>query len=268
MLFRQFQPTQALAPYVRTYWLLEHDLAPEGPEPVIPDGCMELIFHYGDRYISNIADREELQNGAVIVGQIKTAISLQPTGNTGIFAVRFQPWGFYAFTGMPLHRLTETVVDARDIWGNDTRYVYEQLATAAHNEKAAVVDKFLLKALRKQRDGTLHKVSVLSAILAQLHRHKGNIPVAHMAYNSNSSVRNFNRNVTEMTGLSPKVLARIIRLQSFLNIHTEDATLTDTLYRCGYYDQAHFIREFREIAGTTPNSFFKEENTMAELMWQ
>jgi len=268
MIFRVFNPSAQLAPYIRSYWILERDDVPDSAETILPDGCMEMIFHYGDEYVSNIAQQEKTQNGVIIVGQIKEAITIQPAGQTGIFSIRFQPWGFYAFTGIGSDKLTEQVIEAEDIWGNAISEIQEQLQSATHEEKVTIVERFLTDILNRQKAKTIDKVSSVAPVLGYLHKHMGNLAVAHMAYRSNVSVRHFNRNVTEITGLSPKLLARIIRLQTFLSVHEAGATLTDSLYRCGYFDQAHFIREFREIANMTPNSFFKGEHMMAELMLQ
>lgn len=268
MLFRQFQPSRALAPYVRSYWMLEHNIAYDTPEVILPDGCIEMVFHYGDQYVSNIAEQRLVQPGAVVVGQIKQAITLQALGRTGIFAIRFRPWGLYAFTGIPMHQLTELAVDAETIWGKDIKFVREQIYHAAPEDKVEIAEQFLLNLLNSQRRTVTDKADFVSSILTTLLHHKGNIPVAHLAYHAHTSVRNFSRIVTDTTGIAPKVLARITRLQSFLSIHQPGNTLTDSLYQCGYYDQAHFIREFKEIAGTTPHHFFNDDNIMAELMLQ
>lgn len=268
MLFRQFQPSEALAPYIRSYWMLEHDIMSDTPEIILPDGCTEMVLHYGDRYVSHIAGQRLVQSQAVVVGQIRQAITLQALGRTGIFAIRFQPWGLYAFTGMPMQQLTDLAVDAESIWGKELALVREQVYYATTDDKVKVIEQFLLGILRKQHRTVTSKANFISSVLQPMQHHKGNIPIAHLAYHAHTSVRNFNRIVTETTGIAPKLLARITRLQSFLNIHSPGNTLTDSLYKCGYYDQAHFIREFKEIAGTTPNRFFSDDNTMAELMLQ
>lgn len=266
MFFRTYNPSAQLAPYIRSYWILEHNEMPAAAEAIIPDGCMEMIFHYGDEYVSSIAQQEQTQNGIIIVGQIKEAISIQATGHTGIFSIRFQPWGFYAFTGMGADKLTEQVVAAEDIFGKSICIIQEHMQSASHEEKVNVIEGFLVDVLHRQKARVTDKVASVAHVLSCLHHHTGNLPVAHMAYRSNVSIRQFNRNVLEITGLQPKLLSRIIRLQAFLNIHEEGARLTDSLYKCGYFDQAHFIREFKDIANMTPNKFFKEEHLMAELM--
>lgn len=268
MFFASYNPSAALAPYIRSYWILERNDVPTIAETILPDGCMELIFHYGDEYVSNIAEQQTTQSAPVVIGQIKKAITIQPGGQTGIFSVRFHPWGFTALSGIPANELTEQVVEAEHIWGKEIISIKEQLAQADAHKKLKIVEQFLLRILNTRTPGKLAKTNTIAPVLGYMQQHKGNVAVAHLAYQCNMSVRNFNRTVSDATGLSPKLLARITRLQAFLNTHTNNATFTDSLYKCGYYDQAHFIREFKEIANATPHSFFSNDNVMAELMWQ
>lgn len=268
MFFNTYEPSAALARYVRSYWILEMEHAGGPPETIIPDGCMELIFHYGDAYVSSIGGQQQHQTGAVMIGQIQSAISLEASGKTGICAVRFYPWGLYALTGLQAKEITEQVIPAEDIWGKELTFLTEQLYTASYNEKIKLVEQFLFNTLKKQDRKVQDKAEQLSAILGKLIQHHGNIPVARLAYIANTSVRNFSRSVSDIAGLSPKKLSRIARLQQFLHVYDGNTTLTDSLYRCGYFDQAHFIREFKEIVDTTPTAYFNNDNMMSDLMLQ
>lgn len=268
MYFRTFQPTANLSTYIRFYWILEHGQVPSQPEVILPDGCMELIIHYGDRYISDFGNKEETQPENIIVGQITQAIKLQPTGKTGIIAVRFHPWGLHGLTGIPMNELKHRFLDSSDILGKNTLFLREELNNKPHQEKIAVIERHLYDILLKNRDAKSHnKLQYFEHITGIIQKTAGNSPVAKLAGLHNLSVRQFNRSFNEVMGVSPKQFNRIIRLQHFLSSYQPGGdTLTNVLHESGYYDQAHFIREFRDMAGMTPTAFFKESKEMSDLM--
>jgi AraC-like DNA-binding protein len=266
--FHQYQPCSALAAYVKCYWTLEHNYVPDIPECIMPDGCIEMIFHYGDKYRSIINGYETDQPDNIVVGQITQAIHLQPTGKTGIFAIRFYPWGLYAFTSIPTHELTDRFEEAETILGKKLRYVNQQLKECSSAERLIIVEKFLLSLLSKQKRSVKEQADRIAVSLNRLKQTGGNTPVAEMAYFANLSLRQFNRTVNKVAGISPKQLSRITRLQNFLQKYQPSTgqTLTQVLYDCGYYDQAHFIREFKDISGKNPSQFFAQNNEMSDLM--
>ncbi len=268
MFFESYTPADALAPYIRSYWVLENDEVPDAPEKILPDGCMELIFHYGNAYRTNIRDINEIQPLNIVVGQIKKAIHLLPTGKTGIFSARFQPWGFYALTGIPATRLTDNYLEAEEVLGDAVKKINDSIINAGNIERVQILDAYFTGLLHKQPAGQLTRLAPYIASLHKLEAHSGNITIAALAADCNVGVRQYNRVINDMIGLSPKHYARILRLHAFLNYYSSDKhpTLTSALYESGYYDQAHFIKEFKAISLTSPSAFFKGNNEMAELM--
>jgi len=80
----------------------------------------------------------------------------------------------------------------------------------------------------------------------------------------NISSRELERKFKKNVGLSPKQIARIYHFQSVLHLKNKSGSLTELAHTAGYYDQSHFIKEFRDIAGINPHSFFKEERTLTQ----
>ncbi|TXJ23716.1 MAG: AraC family transcriptional regulator [Chitinophagaceae bacterium] len=78
------------------------------------------------------------------------------------------------------------------------------------------------------------------------------------------STRQFERNFKEFAGFSPKLYSRIIRFQSAIEQYGQTGkSLTEIAYDCGYYDQSHFIHDFKEFSGLHPRHYFggKAEGT-------
>ena len=104
MNYQTFEPSLELNGLIKCYWTLEYPKE-ENPEKqtIVPDGCMEMIFHYGDLY------KQYLQNGksiiqpkCFVIGQLTRPLEIKPTGQTGIFSIRFHPEGFSPFTSIPI----------------------------------------------------------------------------------------------------------------------------------------------------------------------
>lgn len=269
MFFRIYKPAPALASYVKCYWILEYDSVAGSTESILPDGSPELIFHFGNNYRSNINGNESLQPPHLVVGQLTRSIKLQPTGTTGIFAVRFYPWGLYPFVQSPVSVFTDTYVRIEDVistakYGN----ISEQLLNVAHDDKVRVVDAWLLNMLAQQPPKMQRHLARIAPVLQYMYSHNTSIQVNDMAGHANISIRQFNRLANDVTGLPPKQLSRILRFNGFMEEYQacDGRNLTQLLYQSGYYDQSHFIRDFKEITGETPLSFFNKPNELGELM--
>ena len=103
MNYQTFEPGKDLSEFVKCYWTLEGP-AEKNPQrqTIVPDGCMEMVFHYGDLYRQYIDNRRTIvQPRSFVIGQLTRPLEIEPTGETGIFSVRFHPEGFYRSQRFP-----------------------------------------------------------------------------------------------------------------------------------------------------------------------
>ncbi len=96
---------------------------------------------------------------------------------------------------------------------------------------------------------------------------QGQLDVVELADKMNVNRRNIERRFTSVIGMSPKQLSRVIRLQATLKMLEQKkfTSLTSLAYENGYYDQAHFIKDFKEFTGISPKSFYAENLKLATL---
>ena len=262
MNYREYKPADALASYVKCVWMLDSTL-PGGRERILPDGCIELIFNYGDSYTQHVGEENVRQPASFIHGQLEHYIEITPSGITGIIGVRFHPCGLAAFLPGPMYELTQSVVATRDVFGIAAREVEERLLEASGDgERLAVVNRFLLKQLHVHG-----RADALAAAAERVRACNGNISVGEIARYACMSERQLERGFREMVGLSPKVYARIARLQYVLRMANVRPTesISQLAYGAGYYDPAHFVRDFRELSGITPAAFFSSGHNMSDL---
>ena len=140
----------------------------------------------------------------------------------------------------------------------------EQVVKANDNqERIKLIENFLLSKLTEQ--------PVIDAITKScvevIFQSKGQIVLTALADKMNINRRNMERKFTSVIGISPKQLARVARLQATLKMlgQKRSTSLTEIAYENGYFDQAHFIKDFREFTGMSPKSFFADNLKLAAL---
>jgi methylphosphotriester-DNA--protein-cysteine methyltransferase len=254
--YRAYTPSAALAPYVACYWTLTGRVS-QGtpPERVLPDGHPELVWDLADPVASHtLTGVPRVQGQAVLVGQITRPILLQPTGRIDLLAIRFRPEALGAFlNGLPAHRLTDLDFRVDDVVGARLRDFGEQAADAPAGEaRIALLEARLLADLRHAAPVDRRTAAAVALIAAR----RGMARMEEVAAAAEVGPRQLERLFVAQVGLGPKRLARITRFHGAigrLSVAPPVAWSTVAL-RCGYYDQAHMIRDFREFADATPGS--------------
>jgi AraC-like DNA-binding protein len=259
-----FEPNRELAEVVKSYWTLE---SPKEKTPkrntIIPDGCMKLIFHYGDLY------KHYPKNGnsqtlprCFLIGQLTRPYEVEPTGETGTFFVCFHPNGFLPFTTIPIKEMENTAITLEKLFGKDGHEIEQKILNAnLTSERINLIETFLLNRLTNTEIIDNIIKSTIETILTA----NGQISVNELSKQNNVNRRQLVRKFTTAIGLSPKQLSKTIRLQSTLKtlLTTKVTSLTDLAYENEYFDQAHFIKDFKEFTGLTPKEFYGDNLKMS-----
>jgi AraC-like DNA-binding protein len=268
MEYQTFEPNKDLSNLVKCYWTLE---SPKEENPqrqtIVPDGCMEMIFHYGDLY------KQYTENGSTIIqprcfvtGQLTKPLEIEPTGETGIFSVRFHPEGFLPFATIPIKEMENKAVSLEKLFGKDGQEIGQKiLDNNAITERISYIETFLL--YRLTDTGTIDRIvkSIVETILTA----NGQLSVDELSRLTNINRRQLERKFSSAIGLSPKQLSKTIRLQASLKmlLNRKFTSLTALAYEGEYYDQAHFIKDFREFTGLTPKEFYGNSLKMSSLFY-
>lgn len=266
MKYIPYEPTDALRPFIKCYWSLE---APGNArverQTIVPDGCIEMIFHYGDPYQQFIeTSKGLLQPRAFVFGQVTTTLQIAPTGRTGIIAARFLPDGFAPFATMPISTMDNRAVPLSELFGDSAEELESQVLTAnSAHERIKYIERFLFHRLATQPSiDNLARASVEILI-----RTKGQLSVETLAKDQQISRRQLERRFSSVIGLSPKQLSKIIRLQAALKLMEGKSfsSLASLAHESGYFDQAHFIKDFQEFTGTSPRQFYSDNMKISSL---
>lgn len=268
--YQTFQPDTSLEALVKCYWTLEvPDDGHAEKQRIVPDGCLELIFMLGDDIKRYTSETDFIiQPRAFVVGQITEAFVIEPTGYVNCFATRFYPYGFANFVNTSVNDLANTETPLVALFGETNANALEQKIREASDtlERIQIVEGFLSGLLNQQT--TIDHIVKSSIDL--LFATNGSLPIHEVLKNDPSKRRQLERKFIKQIGLSPKQLGKVIRLQSALSmmVNEKAESLSQIAYESEYYDQAHFIKDFKEFTGINPKAFLTDEKmTLSALFY-
>ncbi|MDQ0937353.1 AraC-like DNA-binding protein [Streptomyces turgidiscabies] len=196
-----------------------------GVRPVLPDGCMDLLWREGRLLVAGPDTRAYVPDGA-------------PAHWAG---VRFPPGMAPALLGVPAHELRNRRVELADLWDASRVRRLSVRVDGAPDPLAALEEVALERAARTPAPDPL-----LGALVAALEAGR---PVGRTADELGLSARQLHRRSLTAFGYGPKTLARVLRLQRALAMARSGVPFAETATRTGYADQAHLARDVRELAG-------------------
>ena len=259
MRYVQYEPSPRLAGLVETYWLLE-GASTGAADAVIPDGRIELVFHYSGSFWRHTARHDCLrQSTTLLVGQMVEPVVLEPEGVAGVAAIRLRPAAARTLLGFAVHDVSGRFVDLESIFPS-ARHLTECLAEAGSDvERIGLLERWLIEMACPAPTPLIE--GAVETILAT----SGRAPIAALAARAGTSVRQLERRFQADVGLTPKTFARIIRLQTALRYVRRGRPLNDVALACGFFDQAHMTRDFRELAAMAPGAWRTHSGDLARL---
>lgn len=266
MEYNTYPPDERLAKQVKFYWSLKNEDtdAPHDRERIFPDGCIELIFNYGEKFKKFDSKTDfHIQPPAFIHGQLKTYFELQATGKIGVFSARMHPAGLRPFVDLDVDTFTGSTLTMEQVWGSDGKTLENDIITCTTNEeRITILEEFLLRKRQAMKVDNMPVEYCVDTMLKNI----GNISIDELAGELEIGKRQLERRFTTTVGISPKLLARIIRFQNILQLieNKEFKSFTTVAYEGGFYDQAHFIKDFKDFTGLNPKQYFSENLEMVK----
>jgi AraC-like DNA-binding protein len=217
-----------------------------------------LFFYINDRIKVRKQgdDNFNLQPRGVLVGLQSTSVRLDVNRSHKAVRVGFQPGGMYRLLGFSMAEMIDGSYDATDVLGNEIEGVIEKLQEAeSFDDIKTIIEDYLLDQVK-----TLKQPMPFDKAILELIRLNGNIPIEKVASMACLSLRQFERVSKERIGFSPKMFARLVRFSKAYRLRENfpAMTWTNIAHSCGYFDQMHFIRDFREFTGINPGIIEKE----------
>lgn len=228
MEYREHTPHPSLSPFIRCYWTLRGAMKqPAAPTRVFPDGAMEIIFHFAEPFQLLDDGVVRGQASTLLAGQICAPITLLPSASCDVLGIRFHPGGTHPFLRFPQNLVAGRIVNLQDHWGRLANDISDALGESQGVKRIQILERYLL-AMKPQAQESRMSLSL----------------------------RQYRRRFEAEVGLPPKLFERIQRFQGALQRIGREP-LVDIALECGYYDQAHLIRDFRQFTGNTPSQWLR-----------
>lgn len=246
--FRRFAPSVELAAYIQCYWFIQ--LKPcqtiNSNEYLHPDGGISIIFNFSDRL--GFTGQNQIAD-CLFDGANTTTRALQLNGHIDAMGIRFHPAGAAAFLNLPLAEVKNQLLSLDEL-KLDHVPLYQQLA-ASYNDQAriALIEQWLLEQLQPE-----NIISKATSAALTLIKQKPSHNIKQVSQQLGITTRQLERLFNKQVGLSAKEFARNHRVKQaryYLKQHARQP-LADIAYQLGFYDQAHFSHQFKQVVGISP----------------
>jgi AraC-like DNA-binding protein len=226
----------------------------------LPDGYTYVVFDLTDypKFIYDNHTLKEIQScrNAWFSGIREKYITIPSGRDSEMFIIYFHKGKAYPFAEMPMNELADYVVDGELVMSNEIMNMREKLLELADiQQKFIYAEKNLINAFSQKLIVNPFVEFAVNLILDRPHQ----LSISHLAEKVGYSQKHLIKIFKEHVGVTPKAFLKITRFQKAIQeIETDrSANWTSVAFESGYYDQAHFINDFREFSGFTPNQYLK-----------
>lgn len=261
MIFATHIPRAPLNQFIEMLWFHEGYSVDHPLERVLPDGSMELIINLRDenRHVFDPGTRRPRQSyrRSWLSGPHSEFIVIDTARNASMIGAHFRPGGANAFFAFPLNELRNSVIDLDGVWNAGAHSLREQLLEAPiASGKLQILEDALLARWRVTSN---HHRAVAYALGSFMREPEG-ATIGKTLNAIGLSPRRFIEVFTQQVGMTPKMFCRVRRFQRAIERiqRSPEVNWADVAMECGYYDQAHFINNFKEFCGVTPVDYLEE----------
>lgn len=269
MRYQKFRPSDTLSPFIECYFIwesedpIEHELVIESP----PNGFCSIVINYGSPYfLQNKKYEKLLVPQQFVSGQSIYCYKLFLNGTIGIAGIVFKPAALASFWGLDSFEFTEERIDLFKVVQQDyvKRYIEKIKRAETITDRVKLMEEFMFHHYKVSRPEPDY-IDIAANFIVEKN---GMLHVYELLKDSCMSRRSFERKFFQKVGLSPKYYARIRRIGYLCNLVSgkKKVNWSDVLYEAEFYDQAHFIKDFEEFTGRTPQQYLRENTELANFV--
>lgn len=250
MRFEKFIPADPLKPYIRHFIISENSDA--HTYKVFPGTDLVMGFQYSGKLARLSNEIKTNLSTAGITGLVDRPAIFQNTPDIGTVLVFFTEPGFAAFSSCPANELFNQSVSLDDVFDRQqVTDTTEKLAgTVTDYQRIRIVEQFLLRHLKKTQSDKL----IIEAVRL-IYQSGGRIKITDLQKKLLVSPSVLEKRFRRLVGTTPKKFSSIVRFNNVLKELNEARSLTDLCYEHNFFDQAHFIKDFKQYTGDTPENF-------------
>ncbi|TDF92309.1 AraC family transcriptional regulator [Paenibacillus piri] len=231
--------------FIKHYWIVSWDLTGQEPhlQEVVPNPCVNLV----------------IQNGSTgIYAPAKQKYSCLIEGKGAVFGVKFKPGGFYPFIRQPVTILRDGPMNVQSILGAEARALETSILSLTDEDSMVKLIEPMFEAVLPGQDET---VTLINEMIDRIIADREMTKVDQLADRFGMNKRKLQRLFEQYVGISPKSVIRLYRLQhaaESLDLSRQHDWMELSL-SLGYYDQAHFIKDFKAVIGRTPEDYVRAQ---------
>lgn len=261
MRYVTYQPGPPLNEFIDNFWLIERGQAPR-LEKILPCGTSELVVNlkHNEIHIHDAEQPERYQrfSGAVFSGTYSQSFICNALQHESIIGVHFKAGGAFPFLNTEASDFTGAHANLEDLWGRSGLELRERLCTAATpGHRFGLLES----ALRTRLNHHTKRQPQVRFALKRFATGGNGILVRAVSQELGYSQRRLIQMFSSHVGLTPKMFCRILRFQR-ARVLAEKLGAPDwaqLAVGCGYFDQSHLIRDFKEFSGSTPNIYSAQQ---------
>lgn len=258
-------PAFPLSRYVKLLWWVANSGVPSSRERVYPDGAMVLVIHLNRPASTFFVDNEPVSvRVPMLAGPWSRSFQVDPSTSTSVIGVNFRPGACRMFFPVAAHELHNADIALSELYPSEADSLLNEVCSVNGEQALFAVERYLTRKLAR---ATPTHPAVRHA-LEQLSREGGLHRVRRIQSDTGLSHTRFIQLFREHVGLTPKLFCRVQRFQELLHRIEKGLPVNwaGLASDCGYYDQAHLIRDFRAFAGITPVEYTRVDARAGELI--
>jgi len=262
MSFSRVSPPKELSRYIECFWIVEDADPTPTIQKIIPDGFPEMIFHFADPYLIKLNSKWTKQSWSLLGGQITGHFYLKNTGTSSILGIKFRPAAIALLFDVNMHPLTDRVISLRSAGHPGIKAITNLVKKSRnHDERINAVSEYLLK------NSLVVDDRLINVAVDKVLSSNGTISIGDTCKYSGCSQRQLERLFKRYVGLSPKLYSRIVRF-AYIFQHVKGSRKmngSELGVSSGYYDQSHFIRNFKAFTGEDPSSYSFDQPNLSNF---
>lgn len=260
MVYEIHIPAPPLSQFVEFFFYYEGYQAAHTMEKLLPDGSVDLLIDLTETP-KKLFQSEEGHSFTTLkrswISGMKTDYILIDAAVSQMIGVHFRPGGCYPFVDFPMEELNNLTIELDTIWGREIHILREALLCQPTAEiKFAFLENFLLQKGKNRMENHL----LVHYSVGQLLQAPQQWTIRRLSEKTGVSSKHLISLFKKYVGLSPKLFSRVQKFQQVIRLIADHRKVdwAQLAYECGYFDQAHFIREFRDFSGINPVSYLEK----------
>jgi AraC-like DNA-binding protein len=222
---------------------------------VLPDGCLDIVFNFGDLWVRRGPGGGHAHRArSSVVGTMTRPLLAESGRQVDFLGVRFRPGKVRSFMEVSAGEITDGSAELADVWGHRGRELEGRLfETPETPQRLRLLEQELLRRLGNDGQGDAR----VDAAVGMALRRRGGVSTRELSAACALTRQHLARKFEDYVGVSPKLFCRVIRFQALLRRMGKQEKLdwAGLAADLGYYDQAHLIADFRQFTGLTPAAF-------------